>query len=368
MQRSVLLPTLFLFACCPALPAVADNVLSSPGLRVDVFGGWAWGETTDGEYLDASSAGEFDKGSLGIAMRHDFSSRLRAVGQVEVSETPEETEADLDFIFLEWRFRDDSTLRLGRSKQPFGIYSEFFDLGTDRPFYDLPQGIYGSTEIVAESLDGLAYFARRDVGRGELRLDAYIGTVRFASAEPWEFLHDGGGNPDLEIEEEDVKRERTLGFRIEWQAHSGFIVGVSGFRGRDRHGDLSDRTTAIGFGTHFAWDTGAWLLRAELAHLEEKENLDISAGYLEVARHFGHHWQAAVRLDRSLTTVEELDLEAAGHEELGKHRDLALGLNYWVHPKLVLKLSRHWVEGGRFLGDIGEESTELWRFGVQFVY
>lgn len=367
---NLLIPCLLLAGV--ALPAAAGDQLSWPGLRLDVFGGWAWGETSENIYLDASRSGEFEKGNLAISARHDFSPKLRGVAQVELEQAPGETEVDLDYFFLDWRPDDTYTIRLGRSKQPFGIYSEFFDLGTDRPFYDLPQGIYGPTEIVAESLDGLSFLARRDLAGNELRFDAYVGKVRFAATEPWEDLEDG--ETLIETEEEDIDREETVGVRLEWQNRAGLTLGLSAFRGRDTHnGDEEEFGSARAFGGHLVWDDGRWLVRAEAVHFEEEGNLDVEAAYFEAARRFGKHWQAALRWDRSTTRVEEEDLDEFGAEELGEHRDLAVGVNYWLNPGLVLKLSHHWVEGERFLagGEIGTpEANEarLIRFGVQFLY
>jgi hypothetical protein len=363
---------LCLLGLFPGRPAAADDRLSIGGVRFDLFGGWAYGKTDENLYLDASADGEWENANLALSARRDFSSRLRMVGQVELSQRPGESEVELDYLFLDWRPNDVYTLRLGRSKQPFGIYSEFFDLGTDRPFYDLPQSIYGPTEIVAESVDGLSFLARRDFAGSELRLEAYVGKVRFAATEPWEALEEG--EEILELEEEDIDREETVGFRLEWQNRTGFTAGVSAFRGEDTHGgDEEEFGKARGVGGHLMWDTGVWLVRAEAVHFEEEGNLDIEAAYLEAARHFGEHWQAALRWDYSTTEVEEADLEESGAEELGEHRDLALGVNYWVNPGLVIKLSHHWVEGERFLagGEIGTpEANEarMVRLGVQFLY
>lgn len=352
-------------------PATAGDALSFAGVRLDLFGGWAYGKTDENFYLDASPDGESENANLAISARHDFSPKLRLVGQAELSRRPGESEAELDYLFLDWRPTDNTTWRLGRSKQPFGIYAEFFDLGTDRPFYDLPQGIYGPTEIVAESFDGLAFQARRELGAGELRLDAYAGKVRFAATEPWEAA--GDLEQSFEVEEEDIDRNETVGFRLEWQNRGGLTVGVSAFRGEDTHaGDADEFGAALGGGAHLMWDSGDWLVRAEAARFEEKHNLEVEAAYLEVARRFGPHWQGAFRWDRSTTLVDEADLEELG-ADLGEHRDVAAGLNYWFNSKLVLKLSHHWVEGQRFLA--GEElgspeanETKMIRFGVQFLY
>lgn len=352
------------------LPAFADDSISLPGVRVDVFGGWAWGETTESGYLDATPDGEAERGELGVALRHDFSKSFKVFGQFELSQRPGgESEAELDFLFFEWRPSERQTWRLGRGKQPFGIYSEFYDLGTDRPFYDLPQGLYGPSEIVAESLDGISYMARWEIDQSEARLELYAGEIHLEPTEPWGYLEDN-------VEEEDgtseVERTETLGLRAEWQSRRGFTLGFSAFRGKDRHHGEPGEDTASALGVHAFWEIGNWLIRAEGVRFKEEGHLEVDAAYLETARRFGPHWQVALRWDRGKTEVLEVDLENFGLASLGEHRDAAASLNYWFHPGLVLKLSHHRVEGRRFLvspeGETTDEEIGLWRFGVQFAY
>lgn len=66
-------------------------------------------------------------------------------------------EIKLDFAFGEWAFSDALKFRMGKVKCPFGIYSEVFDVGTIRPFYALPQAIYGAPGIVTKSYFGTQF-------------------------------------------------------------------------------------------------------------------------------------------------------------------------------------------------------------------
>ncbi len=368
---TILLASLLILTSSP--PAKADTSLSFAGLRTDVFGGWAWGKTTQGEYLDGSQSGEAENAGVGLILRKEFSPSFQATGQFELEQHPGETEAVIDYLFVDWHPREEVSLRVGRTKQPFGIYSEFFAIGTDRPFFDLPQGVYGPAEIVAESFDGLTYSGRHDLSTGELRWDIYAGRISFATTEPWEDLRaeELPGTVPLDVQEEKIHRDKTVGFRVEWQSNSNLTLGMSAYRGEDRHTGDEEFGSAIGFGAHAMWENDTWLFRAEAVHFEEKGNLDVDAAYVEAARYFGPHWQAALRWDRSNTSLEEVDLESFGAATLGEHRDLALGVNYWLSSKLVFKLSHHWVEGGRFLSGedtLAGEEIELWRFGVQFAY
>src|SRR6185295_6741622 len=80
---------------------------------------------------------------------------LRVIGQVHWSDDPEGTDILLDSSFAEWTLSDKLKLRAGKVPQPFGISAEVFDVGTLRPFLELPQAVYGPVGIVGESYTGV---------------------------------------------------------------------------------------------------------------------------------------------------------------------------------------------------------------------
>ncbi len=67
-------------------------------------------------------------------------------------------------------------LRAGKVKQPFGISAEVFDVGTRRPFFELPQAVYGPIGLVGESYKGIGFTGSFDVQGGwGLAYDLYGG-------------------------------------------------------------------------------------------------------------------------------------------------------------------------------------------------
>lgn len=61
----------------------------------------------------------------------------------------------MDYVFGEWKFSDAARFRVGNVKQPFGLYTEVFDVGTLRPFASLSQSIYGPGGMIGKSYSGM---------------------------------------------------------------------------------------------------------------------------------------------------------------------------------------------------------------------
>jgi hypothetical protein len=91
--------------------------------------------------------------------------------------------------------------------------------------------------------------------------------------------------------------------------------------------------------------------------------------YAEVAWFLTPWLQVAGRYERARTTLDAF----SGGSPLLRHDEGAVGLNFWVDPSLVLKLSGHHVRGARFVapgGDAGsvEDRTNLVFAGAQFTF
>src|SRR6266852_2202279 len=113
-------------------------------LSINGFGSWGYGWSNHGNTYDiAQPTGNFGAGDFALALTARLSDRAVAGAQLRVSS---DRRANLDWVFGEWRFSDRASLRVGILKHPFGIFGEVPRVGTLRPFYSLPRGLYGSTE------------------------------------------------------------------------------------------------------------------------------------------------------------------------------------------------------------------------------
>jgi hypothetical protein len=355
------------------LAASAAFAQENPEVTLHGFGGNAYGNTNENRYLAGSPAGEYQNAQLALAAIAGVSDRLQVSSQVSWKQLAEGTGVELDYAFAEWKFSDALRLRAGRAKQPFGIYTEIFDVGTVRPFYSLPQGIYGPAALVAKGYDGLGLTGRKPAGGGwAIQYDVYFGGVRLDST-PLAPGEEEGGEVESAAGEVETIRD-ALGARVDVETPvSGLHLGASAYSGREQREEVVRHNV---FGFHAEYLTGPWSVRAEYVWHPETDGPDLRAFYLEAARRLGAHWQVAARYDWSDTVFSSGETLPA--RSLGRQQDAALGLNYWFSGSFVLKLSGHRVTGNRFArpDDLGgaldagtlKSRTDLVLVGAQFSF
>jgi len=277
----------------------------------------------------------------------------------------------LEWAFGEWTFSDALKLRAGRSKLPFGLSREIMHVGTLRPFLTLPGSIYGPTELGAVSYNGVGLTGHVLTGSWALEYDAYAGRMDLEEISPLDLLE--GEEPELEP-------LAAMGARLTvLPPVEGLRLMASGYGGRSLEsiepGDDAPVEASLGVGFSAEYLNERWLARAEYALSVDEQGEVAHAGYAELAYLFAGHWQPAVRLELSRTEASGLE----GPPSLSRHRDIAVGLNYWFNRHFVLKLALHNVLGNRlaYPGDLSPELLEeqglasrtyLGTFGAQFTF
>jgi hypothetical protein len=360
-----------------ALPAGADE--ATP-VRLGGFGSWGYGNTNRNDYLGGSPEGDYDRVELGFTVLANPSDRLSITAQAFWDQDDEGTHVDVDYAFAEWRFSDALRLRAGLAKHPIGNYSEFINVGTLRPFFDLPQAVYGPVGFVTRSYKGIGFtgLLGKDSGGGwGLAYDVYGGEMNIVTEEH------GASFDGVSIATGDPETEKNLmnlvgGRFTVFTPVEGLKMGASAYSGVSE--ELEDeRDTA--WGAHAEFAKGQWTLRSEFLHRQDGDELKADGFYVEASRRLGRHWQVAGLYDRLDTELPELEFEPPA--SLLEHDEWAVGLNYWFAGNFVLKASYHVVKGNRLAGP-GEEAdeeldelieegalggrTKMFRFGAQFSF
>lgn len=362
-------------------------------VEIHGFGGWAYGVTDGFVALLGDDDGKYDNAEFALNVSAQASDRLSIVAQVfldsEVADTDGGAEAELDYAFAEWFFSDALKLRMGRIKHPFGLYGEIFDVGTLRPFYLLPQSIYGPNGFTAKAYNGVGLTGTRGgVGGWGLQYDVYAGQIEGDFELPGLLLLD----PELFLESNlslGFRVEDTVGLRLNVLTPiDGFTLGISAYRGDEEVGDnfvsTDVRETYL---FHLEYLTDRWSIRSEWGEFEHKDVFINRGGYLEVAYMVDDRWQLAARADDWEVEYPDFPdsvvsaLVSPIVPQLMEHQELALGVNYWVATDFVLRVNYHWIDGNRFAffgsseeiaqalesGRL-EDQTELFVFGAQFSF
>lgn len=349
------------------------------GVQIHGFGGWAYGMTNnENNYLMGREDGNYDYVNFSMNLSANPYDRFSAYAQLGFNEEFSESEVGIDYAFAEWYVNDALSIRAGKVKAPFLLYTEIYDVGTLRPFFDLPPSIY--QQFAAEAYKGIGFTgALFSSGRWELRYDVYGGELALLPQTSPEML------PEPRLTEETPIMKNMIGGRVLLQTPvDGLTVGVSGYGGE---GDLySDGQPAkaqfddtyMFFGTSVEYLQDHFWLRAEYAGQQTADAYKFYAFYLEPAYKFTDHFQAVMR-------YEWLDGEADWLDKFPKsfldHQDFAFGLNYWFNPMMVVKVAYHIVQDNRCaqpatLEDFiqatqrgkFEQETNLFSLGVQFSF
>ena len=368
MIKSLLLNSAVVLALCStALHAQTD-------VQVHGFGTWSYGRTGNGnEYLAAERRGSYEHVDLALNFTATVDDRLQITAQPHWENDGGEStgEFGLDYAFAQYAVSDRLRFRVGRVKQPFGIYTELYDVGTLRPFIFLPQSVYGPVGIVAETYQGAGATGTLLGSRGwAIDYDVYAGGMSVHESRVAEHaLREDTASFVPELLE--VARD-VAGGRIVLQTPvAGLRAGISGYTGTISDGDEHKRVV----GGHLEYARSRVALRGEL--VSETESLrHTTAGYVEASAFVTDRVQIAGQYNALTSDFEDIDDSPA--PTLLEHREWAVGTNFWLSPNLVLKASFHAVNGNRLaqpsyerlfpLGSALDPRTTVVLAGAQFSF
>jgi hypothetical protein len=353
----------------------AAQAQEGPSVALHGFGGWAYGKTNNNAYLGGLPDGDYRSSNFALNVQSSPIEHLRITAQAEWHEDEHGGAVGLDYAFAEWSFSDTLKLRAGQIKQPFGISTEVFRVGTLRPFFDLPQAVYGEVGLTGgKAIKGISLTGTAGLGtRWTISYDVYGGGVdQEEFVLPEMFLR---GRPVSAANEFELESTRNVvGGHVALETPvQGLRVGGSAYTGTEIG---SARRTVFGLQAEYL--KGAWSLRSEYAHETVSGDLTVNSGYVEAAYHFNDRWQAAVQYGRLTTDLPGAITSIA--PSLLDHTEVAVGLNYWFSPQFVLKVSYHHVDGNRLAApepaDLPEQvrsgtlqtRTQLLHFGAQFSF
>lgn len=318
-------------------PALAAD-LAGGKLFLNGYGGAAWARSYRHEVGPATEDGEFAS-SFALAAISRAYDDVVAAASIEASS---DGELDIDWAFVEWRLADQFRLHAGQSKHPFGLYAETQDVGTVRPFFTLPAAVYGPVGLMAESYLGVGVSGQVRRGAWGVQYDAYGGDLRLDSLELGEALQPGAvATPP---EEELDHLHELLGGRIKVLTPiDGLELSVSGYHARREEADEAGgaELNQVVVGPALEWVTEKTSVRVEYYHLAQGDET-ADAGYVEVARFLDEHVQLAARAEAFRSEVE-----GVADSSFLRHREAALGANYWINRDFVFKASFHLVDGNR---------------------
>ncbi len=374
MKTNIKQLLILLWACwmMVSLSSVGAQITSVP-ISLNGYGGTAFGITDCNDYQAGTADGNFDPMLLTIHFTAAIQSKLTVNAEVNLQDETKEKSTRLAYAFAEWAICDAFKIRIGRTMHSFGIFAEIFNVGTLRPFYMLPQSIYGPAEMTAEGFNGFSLTGNlfsNDANWG-LQYDVYVGRFDYESLELWEYTtHENVDGHDIEIETEQAN---SIGGRLNiFPNIEGFHFGCSLYWGHNQPNDNSTKSHRSVFAIHTEYLHNRFSGRFELARLIDNDRIfieNVIAGYIEGTCFIDSHWQLAGRFDFSVFRKMPVTVL----NTFIRHRDFAIGINYWFTPGFVIKSEYHYVQGNRFaiplvLYPIKKTTTHLFQCSAQFAF
>ncbi len=378
--KTIAMLTLGILLSTPLIAQIQNNV------QIHGFGGWAAGRTdNDNEYgFIAGKETPLANYYLALNFSAQLERNISIFAQPSWQTNLKGDEMVLDYAFAQWTIARQFGLRVGKIKNPVYMYSEVLNVGTLRPFYLVPQGMYVAA---SQSYTGVGLTGIVGIGALEMSYDLFgglqsyeqiiieqpVGFDPIASVPVFQSLHIS------------PEGRNFIGGRLLFQTPvSGFKVGGT-LIGIDLYYQLeggpklkSGNKRSVGYTGQAEYVTDCIQLRAEYGHLVDP-NAAVGRGFAEAAYKITSHWQVAADYDWVKFNYSDIAAQMLPTDKnLGKHGAVGLALNYWVSPDLVFKLNRYWVNGNNLskpvnaaqstaLGTL-QKKTNVWVFGMQFAF
>lgn len=334
-----------------ALGATSLFAADPATIAIHGFGGWAYGKTDGLTTSIGTEKGNYDNAEFALNISAKPYENLSLVAQTRLT-SQSGSHTDLDYAFAEWAFNDALKLRVGRVKHPFGIYGEVFDVGTVRPFYLLPQSLYGPNGFTARAYNGAGLTGNVTLPKHwGIQYDAYGGQIEGDFETPGLI----SGDPNL-FSQPSIKFQYhvndTIGGRLSLNTPiNGLSIGASGYRGKATtdlqvlSGTPERNVTDV----HLDYSGDRVTIRAEKGHLQNGTDFTVKSNYIEAAYKITDHWQIAGRTEK-LDVGVNLNLAKLPpiYPQLLTNSENAVSLSYWFRPDFVIRGSVQQIKGNRF--------------------
>jgi hypothetical protein len=171
---------------CLAVIVVACSVLSARAVDVGgiaIHGSLSTTASYSPEYNylgDTKDSLDLNQNELIVKGTKRFENGIKLAAQLYAYELAGYEDMTVDFANLDYSFRQEIGVRVGRNKLPSGFYNEVQDLDQVRVFASLPLNFYPRAgRAFGASYDGAAVYGNIPAGKaGSLDYQAYVGMMQ----------------------------------------------------------------------------------------------------------------------------------------------------------------------------------------------
>ena len=352
------------------LPSVQVQALEwGDELQVHGFLTQGYVNTTDNNFFGDSEDGSFEFRELGINASYQAAPSVLLSGQMLSRRAGEMYggAVTVDYALLDWEVSNDSRrafgLRLGRIKNPLGLYNETRDVAFTRPGVFVPQQIYfDSVRNLVLSADGVQLYARRTTDAGNWGFNLGAGTNPIDKNVEIAYL---GGDFGGDLDSEGV----SWIARAEFETHdSAWRVALSAAKAQLDYS--AEPTDPIGSGSidflfwiaSLQYNAERWSLTAE--YMEEPVDFDdfgplyderdstVQGYYLQGSYLMRDDLELVMRYTEGFGDKDDRNGRKQSAQTFGiapphsfYQKDIVLGVRWDVTPRFMLRAEHQWTEG-----------------------
>ncbi|WP_016955382.1 hypothetical protein [Catenovulum agarivorans] len=114
----------------------------------------------------------FDNSLLGIQFSSDIANELTATVQLTARNT-DGFKVEAEWAYVSWQATDESTVRIGRLRTPFYMYSDYLDVGYAYPWIAPPNEVY---YLPFNNVNGIDLYTTGTLGSFDTTMQVYFGS------------------------------------------------------------------------------------------------------------------------------------------------------------------------------------------------
>lgn len=354
---------MFILTALVSVPVQPASAQLAETVALHGYGQFHYGRTNEYPLLGATKEGSYGNSSFSLDIAANPTDRVSVKALTVWVQEGAESHIEFDVAWAQYRISDAASLRMGRSRVPFGNYGEILEVGTLRPFFSLPKAVYGPVSVVAEWYQGAGLTGTRfgasgwgfqwDVFGGYMGIEGH-GELMEAIDEPVDSMA-----PPMEMEEEEHEGEEIVRINDIAGGHvtvfapvEGLSFGVgawSGMTAPEAGHDSHRHTSTI---ASVAYEKDGLHLQGEAVFHRQSGEMEIKGGYVEAAYKLASGVQLGARYENvDYKILEEGVALIPGTEGVTEHKDFTLLLGYWLSSAFVIKAELHLVDGNALAHD-----------------
>lgn len=326
-------------------------------------------------HTDTDISLDFREVGLNVSARPFSRLRLSAQGTSRWAGEIDEGEPWLDYALADFTLLSEENMRagirLGRIKNPYGLYGETRDVAFTRPGIILPQPIYfDRTRKFALAGDGFHLYGEFDVPGGSLDARFFLADLPINDRSSKSVLFGPAARGDLQQD------RLTPGFRLLYETANGrwrgaftYVSTSQKYRPAEGEHIPSSHIEIEPWIASLQYSDEDWTLTAEYS--QRYDVLDMSGApiskstaqnwYVQAQYRFLPQWEMLLRYDNAIADIDDPDgkqfAAQTGRPAFTRFaRDIVAGLRYDVTPSLMLRAEYHHVDGTSWLSPLENQS------------